>query len=593
MGDISRRKFVSTVAGAGAAMTIVPRHVLGHGIQAPSDTVNIAVVGFGMGASNAQALMSQNLVAFCDVQDSIMAAAIKRFENAANALADRGAARRRHRRSGRSRRRRSRKPTRAGRRRTAARTPSGSSSRTCRSSRSIATTARCSRSRRTSTPSSSPRPITCTRRSPRWRWISASTSTCRSRSAGRSRRRASSRKKAKDRKVVSQMGNQGHSTDDARTGYEYIASGAIGEIREVHVWTNRPLGYWPQGVPRPQARSPSRSEPAARLEWPRTSTAARRRPRRQLSQAGRSRLEPVPRRCAGSRVPPDLSPVQLARLGGLGPGRARRHGRAPGRPSVLGAEPRLSDDRRNAVHAVQRRDVPVGDDDLLRVPEARQPAAGEADLVRRRPAAAEARRPRRRADEPGRRPDVRRHQGQAGAGHLRRSQPRLYPVAACGVEDPAAAEAEADRPRRARDELGRGDQGPGRDLVAVRIRRAADRSHAARHRRAPRRPEDPLRRREHEDHQLGGVERSAARRRAAAPPASTGRGSGSPTRRRCNAVAVRGFAGSRVRQGSVGFGGPELANRRLEPRTRTPNREPANPRTPISTPKNPEPLSRS
>ena len=41
MGDISRRKFVSTVAGAGAAITIVPRHVLGHGIQAPSDTVNI------------------------------------------------------------------------------------------------------------------------------------------------------------------------------------------------------------------------------------------------------------------------------------------------------------------------------------------------------------------------------------------------------------------------------------------------------------------------------------------------------------------------------------------------------------------------
>ena len=43
MGDISGRKFVSTVAGAGAAVTIVPSHVLGHGIQAPSDAVNIAV----------------------------------------------------------------------------------------------------------------------------------------------------------------------------------------------------------------------------------------------------------------------------------------------------------------------------------------------------------------------------------------------------------------------------------------------------------------------------------------------------------------------------------------------------------------------
>ncbi len=71
MGDMTRRKFVTTVAGTGAAVSIVPRHVLGHGIQAPSDTVNIAVIGFGMGASNAQAVMSQNLVAFCDVQDSL------------------------------------------------------------------------------------------------------------------------------------------------------------------------------------------------------------------------------------------------------------------------------------------------------------------------------------------------------------------------------------------------------------------------------------------------------------------------------------------------------------------------------------------
>ena len=47
------------------------------------------------------------------------------------------------------------------------------------------------------------------------------------------------------------MGNQGHSRDEARLGYEYITSGAIGDVREVHVWTNRPLGYWPQGVPRP------------------------------------------------------------------------------------------------------------------------------------------------------------------------------------------------------------------------------------------------------------------------------------------------------------------------------------------------------
>ena len=49
------------------------------------------------------------------------------------------------------------------------------------------------------------------------------------------------------------MGNQRHSGDDSRRGVEYIQGGALGEIKEVHVWTNRPLGFWPQGIPRPAA----------------------------------------------------------------------------------------------------------------------------------------------------------------------------------------------------------------------------------------------------------------------------------------------------------------------------------------------------
>ena len=65
---ITRRKFVTTVAATGAGLTIVPRHVLGKGFQAPSDTVNIATVGIGgMGGSNTRNLMSQNIVAACDV----------------------------------------------------------------------------------------------------------------------------------------------------------------------------------------------------------------------------------------------------------------------------------------------------------------------------------------------------------------------------------------------------------------------------------------------------------------------------------------------------------------------------------------------
>ena len=48
------------------------------------------------------------------------------------------------------------------------------------------------------------------------------------------------------------MGNQGHSSDDARLINEHIAAGTIGDVREVHVWTNRPLSHWPQGIPKPE-----------------------------------------------------------------------------------------------------------------------------------------------------------------------------------------------------------------------------------------------------------------------------------------------------------------------------------------------------
>ncbi len=60
----------------------------------------------------------------------------------------------------------------------------------------------------------------------------------------------SPRKRARQ-KVVTQMGNQRHSRDVSRRGVEYIIGNALGEVREVHVWTNRPLGFWPQGIPRP------------------------------------------------------------------------------------------------------------------------------------------------------------------------------------------------------------------------------------------------------------------------------------------------------------------------------------------------------
>src|ERR1700751_3351024 len=66
--EMTRRSFLSKVAVSGAALTIVPAHVLGRGFPPPSDTLNIACVGVGgMGRSNLINLASQNIVALCDV----------------------------------------------------------------------------------------------------------------------------------------------------------------------------------------------------------------------------------------------------------------------------------------------------------------------------------------------------------------------------------------------------------------------------------------------------------------------------------------------------------------------------------------------
>ena len=55
---------------------------------------------------------------------------------------------------------------------------------------------------------------------------------------------------ARAMKVATQMGNQGHAGEGARLVNEWIWSGAIGNVYEAHIWTNRPI--WPQGIDRPK-----------------------------------------------------------------------------------------------------------------------------------------------------------------------------------------------------------------------------------------------------------------------------------------------------------------------------------------------------
>jgi predicted dehydrogenase len=55
---------------------------------------------------------------------------------------------------------------------------------------------------------------------------------------------------ARQYKVASQMGNQGHAGEGVRRLMEWIWAGAIGTVREAHIWTDRPI--WPQAIPRPK-----------------------------------------------------------------------------------------------------------------------------------------------------------------------------------------------------------------------------------------------------------------------------------------------------------------------------------------------------
>lgn len=51
--------------------------------------------------------------------------------------------------------------------------------------------------------------------------------------------------------VMTQMGNQGTASTNLRKVAKLVKLGAFGRVKEVHCWTNRAGGWWPQGVDRP------------------------------------------------------------------------------------------------------------------------------------------------------------------------------------------------------------------------------------------------------------------------------------------------------------------------------------------------------
>ena len=274
---VSRRTFVTTAAGAGAAFMIVPRHVLGRGFQAPSDLLNIATVGInGMGGSNTQAVMSQNIVAICDCDFGLLDGRLERWRNtvypppSAEIPTGRQGGGGGGRGGGRPSPWKSFGPSKA---QQAANQkwaqPGGGETlrrfvyeqmprlKRYRDYREMLEKQKDIDAVIIATPDHM-HAVIASAAMDLGKHVYVQKPLCWS--VHEARHLA---KKAADTKVVTQMGSQGHSQDDARRGQEYLLAGAIGEVREVHVWTNRPLAFWPQGIPRPAALSTD----AARLRW--------------------------------------------------------------------------------------------------------------------------------------------------------------------------------------------------------------------------------------------------------------------------------------------------------------------------------------
>ena len=244
---VSRRRFVTTASAAGAGLLILPRHVLGRGYQAPSDLVNFATCGIGgMGRVNTRNAAGHNFVAVCDVDAGLMNGSLTGYA-------------------------RDIERERASRAEAAAK---GETERVARLDGVIRNLERLNthampRLQRyadyrvmlekqkdidaviIATPDHMHAPIAMAAMQA-GKHVYLQKPLCWSVSEARQLAKAA----ADNPRLVTQMGNQGHSADDARRSVEYIRAGAIGEVRDVHVWTNRPLAYWPQGLPRPTGPQP-------------------------------------------------------------------------------------------------------------------------------------------------------------------------------------------------------------------------------------------------------------------------------------------------------------------------------------------------
>ncbi|MGC8744381.1 MAG: Gfo/Idh/MocA family protein [Verrucomicrobiia bacterium] len=208
---ISRRQFVKGIAAAAAAIQVVPGSVLGlNGATSPNEKLNIAGIGIGgQGRSDLNNMNSENIVALCDVDWSYAAGTFKQYPNAKK----------------------------------------------YKDYRKMLDEQKDIDAVVVATPDhhhffasmyaiAHGKHVYCEKPLTHSVW------------EARELARA-----ARQKKVATQMGNQGQASEETRRLCEFVWDGAIGNVYEAHIWTDRPSNglfkeYWPQGVEKPKESPP-------------------------------------------------------------------------------------------------------------------------------------------------------------------------------------------------------------------------------------------------------------------------------------------------------------------------------------------------
>jgi predicted dehydrogenase len=215
---LSRRQFMGAAGAATAAFTIVPSHMLGgSGGAAPSEKLNIAAIGVGgMGKANLDACEGENIVALCDIDDRYAAGTFNRFPNAKKYLDFRAML--------------------------------------DKEGKNIDAVI-------IATPDHTHALIAmaCMEAG---KHVYLQKPLAHSIYEVRKLTEA-----ARQYKVQTQMGNQGHSSDEIRILWEWIADGAIGPVHEVHAWSDRPAGGNPWSDFPVMARPRETPEVPSTLDW--------------------------------------------------------------------------------------------------------------------------------------------------------------------------------------------------------------------------------------------------------------------------------------------------------------------------------------